>query len=200
VEPWALTQFRWDSFPGKRVLQPLRRLRLGLTRRCAVPTDSALTNFKAMTSGLDDMKLLAYLLAAEGRLAEMESRPADAALSYADTIHFGNEISRGGFIINRLMGIACEAIGFNRLVKVRTQLNPGQAKAAIAKLEKINGERVTWEEVSGRSGSKPIPAKARTRHHRGPRSFFEPVFLAYSKFRAFNFGLLADRSDLTHRR
>jgi hypothetical protein len=133
-------------------------------------------------------------------LAEMENRPADAALSYADAIHFGNGISRGGFIINRLMGIACEAIGFNRLVKVRTQLNPGQAKAATAKLEKINGERVTWEEVSGRSGSKPIPAKAGTRHHRRPRSFFEPVFLAFSKFRAFNLGLLADRSYLTHHR
>jgi hypothetical protein len=45
-----------------------------------------------------------------------------------------------------------------------------------------------------------IPAKAGTRHYRGPRSFFEPVALAFSKFRAFNLGLLADRSDLTHRR
>src|SRR6266446_825144 len=30
--------------------EPLRRLRLGLTRRCAVPLESALTNFNGMMS------------------------------------------------------------------------------------------------------------------------------------------------------
>jgi len=127
--------------------ETLRRLRLGLTRRCAVPIDSALTNFNGMMSDLPRLKSLALLLAAEGRLAEMENRPVDAALSYADAIHFGNEISRGGFIINRLVGIACEAIGFNPLANSATTLKSEQAQQLIAKLERIDNARVTWDEV-----------------------------------------------------
>jgi len=36
----------------------------------------------------------------------MDNQLAEAAQSYLDVIHFGNEISRGGFIINHLVGIA----------------------------------------------------------------------------------------------
>src|SRR5438270_12491601 len=90
--------------------EALGLLRLGLTRQCSMPTDSALTNDAGRISQLADMKQLVELLAAEGRLREIENRPADAARSYTDAIRFGNEMSRGGFLINRLVGIACESI------------------------------------------------------------------------------------------
>ena len=89
--------------------EPLRLLRLGLTRQCVMPTDSALTNNYNLLPGL---RRLAQLLAAEGRLREMENRPAEAAQSYVDALRYGNEMSRGGFLINRLLGITCEAIGY----------------------------------------------------------------------------------------
>src|SRR5262249_1249222 len=91
--------------------EALQLLRVGLTRRCAVPTDALIANFGSISHDLIVLKSLAKVLVAEGRLAEMESRLSDAARSYTDAIHLGNEISRGGLLINRLVGIACEGMG-----------------------------------------------------------------------------------------
>ena len=73
---------------------------------------------------LAGLKRLVQLLAAEGRLREMDNRLADAAQSYVDAIRFGNEMSRGGFVINRLVGIACEAIGYTPLADLCRSSTP----------------------------------------------------------------------------
>ncbi len=127
--------------------EPLRLLRLGLTRQCAMPIDWSATNFLGMVGNLAEMKKLALLLAAEGRLAEMDSLPADAAKSYVDAIHFGNEVSRGGFLINRLVGVACEAIGSRPVSKLVPGLTCEQARPLIAELERIDRTRVTWDQI-----------------------------------------------------
>jgi hypothetical protein len=83
--------------------EALRLLRLGLTRHCAVPTDATIANFRAISRDLISLRSLATVLSAEGRLAEMENRPADATRSYVDAIRLGTEMSRGGLMINRLV-------------------------------------------------------------------------------------------------
>jgi hypothetical protein len=93
------------------------------------------------------LKSLVRLLSEEGRLAEMETRYSDASHSYLDAIRFGNEISRGGFIIHRLVGIACEAIGDTPLSKLVPKLNTDEARSIIAELEKIDRAGVRWDEV-----------------------------------------------------
>lgn len=123
--------------------EALRLVRLGLSRSCQVPTQAALTN---MTE-LGNLKRLAQLLNAEGRLAEMEHRPADAARTHLENIRFGNEISRGGFLIHRLVGTACEAIGYSGLVKVVPQLDSEQLRSLSAELDKVDKQAVTWNEV-----------------------------------------------------
>ena len=127
--------------------EPLRLLRLGLTRHCSVPTDEVMTNFPATINNLARLKQLAWLLADEGRLAELESRPADAARSYLNALHFGNEVSRGGFLINRLVGIACEALGGSPLAALSRKLNCEQVLAVVPELEKLDRWAVTWDEV-----------------------------------------------------
>ena len=127
--------------------ESLRLLRLGLSRGCSVPTDSAMTNISGLLGDLANLKSLARLLEEEGRLAEKENRYGDAAHSYVDAIRFGNEISRGAFIINRLVGIACEAIGENPLAKLVPKLNCEQARPVIKDLENIDAARVSWAEV-----------------------------------------------------
>jgi hypothetical protein len=127
--------------------EALRMLRLGLTRDCSVPTESAMENVPGMLTELSDMKRLVQLLAAEGRLREMDNRLADAAQCYLDAIHFGNQISRGGFIIHRLVGIACEAIGDTPLGKLAPRLSSQEARRVIAELEKAENAEVTWDEV-----------------------------------------------------
>jgi hypothetical protein len=127
--------------------ESLRLLRLGLTRDCSVPTDSAMTNIAGVLGDLANLKSLVRLLSEEGRLAEMEARYEDAAHSYLDAIRFGNEMSRGGFIIHRLVGIASEAIGYTPLSKLVPKLSPLEARPLIVKLEKIDITGITWEEV-----------------------------------------------------
>jgi hypothetical protein len=127
--------------------EPLRLLRLGLSHQCAVPTDLAVTNFSALCADLPHLKNLALLLAAEGRLSEMENRPGDAAHSYAEAVCFGNEMSRGGVLINRMVGAACQGIGINSLVKVTPELNPQQAQATVRELEKADADSVSLKEI-----------------------------------------------------
>ncbi|SPE56387.1 hypothetical protein SBV1_2370002 [Verrucomicrobia bacterium] len=56
-------------------------------------------------------------------------------------------MSRGGFIINRLVGLACEAIGDTPLSRLAPKLNREEARPVIAELERIDAAGVTWEEV-----------------------------------------------------
>jgi hypothetical protein len=125
----------------------LHRLRLGLTRQCAVPPDTAMTNMPAMINQLSGMKRLAQLLAAEGLLHQLDHQTVEAVHTYVDAIRFGNEISRGGILINRLVGVAIEAIGRAPLAKLVPSLTPAQARQLIADLEKIDASRVSWDEV-----------------------------------------------------
>lgn len=127
--------------------EPLRLLRVGLTRQCVMPMDSALTNAAGWMNQLADMKRLVQLLAAEGRLREIENRTADAARSYTDAIRFGNEMSRGGLLITRLVGIACESIGCHALAQVVPKLSREDARIVLTDLEKVDADHVTWADV-----------------------------------------------------
>jgi hypothetical protein len=127
--------------------EPLRLVRLGLNRRCALPIDSAITNASAMLDDLAKLKSVARLLVAQGRLAELEDRSADAIRIYLEAIRYGNEISRGGFVIHRLVGVACQTIGSSPLSRLASRLNCDQSRALIAELEKIDSDAVPWEQI-----------------------------------------------------
>ena len=127
--------------------ESLRLLRLGLTRQCAVPPDTALTNIPGLMTDLAGMKRLAQLLAAEGLLHQQDNQPVEAAHTYLDAIRFGNAISRGGVLISRLVGVACEAIGRAPLAKLVPRLPVAEDRQLIAELEKIDRTRVSWDEV-----------------------------------------------------
>lgn len=128
--------------------EALRLLRIGLSRRCAVPTDSHIANFETVVMGdLIGLKRLAKLLSAEGRLAEIENRPSDAARSYTDAIHLGRQISRGGLMIHRLVGIACEGLVSKPLPAVLPKLTCEQLTSLAAELEGIDHSTVLWREV-----------------------------------------------------
>ena len=75
--------------------EALKLARTGLSRACRVPLDYSPTN-ETHFSNLATLKRLALALAAEGRLAELENRPADAAAAYLATIRLGQAVCRGG--------------------------------------------------------------------------------------------------------
>ncbi len=122
----------------------LQLVREGLSKDCLVPIDNAGTNRLGHRARL---KTMATLLAAEGKLAEIEDRPTDAARSYVDTIRFGSEISRGGNLMDRLIGAACEAIGYNPLVRLAPKLSQEQQHLIVSELAKIDAKAASWKEV-----------------------------------------------------
>ena len=125
----------------------LNSMRLGLTHACTVPFELALNNFSNAMNDLAKLKSVARLFVAEGRLAEMEDRLADAARSYAEEIQFGNKISQGGLLLHRLVGVACEGMGGALLANLAPKLNCEQARLVIAELEKVDQDRVKWDDV-----------------------------------------------------
>lgn len=141
-DPVALHEFMATT------AEPLRLIRLGLSRTCSVATVEVMTNFSNRINDLAQMKMLAQFLGNDGRLAELEGRTNDALRSYVDGISFGNEVSRGGFIIHRLVGVACEAIADSGLVRVLPAMNCNQSRPVIKKMEEIDRAAVTWDEVA----------------------------------------------------
>jgi hypothetical protein len=122
--------------------------RVGLGRQCAVPSDSTIANFGAITSDMVSLKKLAQLFSAEGRLKELENQPGGAARSYADAIRLGSAMSHGGLMINRLVGIACEGVGGIPLAKLIPKLSCAETKPLVQELEESDMSSVKWIVIS----------------------------------------------------
>jgi hypothetical protein len=56
-------------------------------------------------------------------------------------------MSRGGFLITRLVGIAGESVGCRALASVMPKLGHEDARIVLADLERLDAGRVTWAEV-----------------------------------------------------
>jgi hypothetical protein len=134
----------------KKNAEALKLARVGLGRECRVPLD-----FSATYSATNDtnirhlaiMKQLAYSLTAEGKLAEMENRPADAAEAYLAVIRLGCAMSQGGLIIDSLVSIAIDTIGTARLEKLAPTLDAKQCREAASALEACEARRQSTDTI-----------------------------------------------------
>jgi hypothetical protein len=95
----------------------------------------------ARISRLSWLKRLAQAWAGEGRLAELQNRPAAAAESYLNTVRLGHAVAQGGTIIDALVGVACEAMGLTGLEKLAGQLNADDCRAVTTALESAESGR-----------------------------------------------------------
>jgi hypothetical protein len=118
----------------KQNAESLALMRSGFSNDCRVRLDYTGTN-AAYLQNLTSLKSLARTAAAEGRLAELENRPADAAKCYSDVIRLACESSRGGRIIECLVAVALESIGTSRLGKLVLVLEPGKCRELALALE-----------------------------------------------------------------
>lgn len=124
----------------KKNAEALKLVRTGLGRECRVPLDYSATN-TAFLGNLAVIKRLAQAMMAEGRLAEMENRPADAVEAYLAVMRLGVASSHGGLIINSLVSIAIDAIGAVRMEKLAPTLDAKQCREAAAALESCEAQR-----------------------------------------------------------
>jgi len=127
--------------------EPLRLLRTGLNRDCRVSLEYSQSYLTTHITRLALLKRLAQTQAAEGNLAQMEHRYGDAARAYLDTIRLGHESTRGGVLIDSLVGIAIEALGSTPLQPLVSRLNAKECREAIQALEIIENKREPFEEV-----------------------------------------------------
>lgn len=125
----------------------LQLARVGLQQESLIPIRFSEDYWKQHSAELTGSKRLAWALIAQGRLAEMEKRPADAAKCYLDTIHLGIKFARGGMMIDSLVGIAIEAMGTRRLQTLVAGLDAGACRQAAGALESWQAEREPWTEV-----------------------------------------------------
>ena len=89
---------------------------------------------------LASLKQLNSVFAAEGRLAEMENRSGDAIRSYLDDVRFGQESSRGGTLMVRLVGISIETLGLKALQPLTNGTDAGQCKEIALTLEALDAK------------------------------------------------------------
>ena len=126
--------------------EALKVARIGLSRECRVPLEFTPTEDKHFLE-LPQVKRLAFMLAAEGKLAELEKRPGDAACSYLDAVRIGHALSRGGVIIDSLVGVAVQAIGTQPLERLVPRLDVKQCRELAAALETIESKRESSDDV-----------------------------------------------------
>jgi hypothetical protein len=121
--------------------EALKLARTGLSRECQVPLDYSAASPTYLFTNLAGLKRLAQGLAAEGRLMESEGRPTDATDSYLTAIRLGVATSKGGLLLDSLVGVAIEAIGTSYLEKLARTLDAKQCRQAAAVLESCEAGR-----------------------------------------------------------
>ena len=126
--------------------EALKLVRAGLGRECRVPLDFSGTNDTNIRN-LASIKRLAHTLMAEGRLAEMENRPADAVETYLVVIRLGCAASQGGLIIDSLVGIAIDAIGTSGMQRLAPTLDAKQCREAASALEACEARRQSTDAI-----------------------------------------------------
>ena len=90
---------------------------------------------------LADIRGAARLIRLEGDVHAARGENAQAAASYLDAMELGNDLMPDSWMIPRLVGIACEAIGRRPLVPLADALSADEARAAAARLEAMAAAR-----------------------------------------------------------
>jgi hypothetical protein len=130
--------------------EALRLVRIGLGRECRVPLFDSEVGFTKHSERLSPLKALAWALAAEGRLAELEQRTNDALRAYLDCFQFGHQIARGGVMIDSLVGVACQAIALRALQGLVPALSVRECGDAIRQIEELEARREPANEAARR--------------------------------------------------
>ena len=130
-----------------RNVEALKSARIGLSRECRVPLPNSIVQYEnEHLPNLPGIKRLALAFEAEGKLAEMDNRRADALKSYLDCIRLGRESARGGLAIDKLVGVACEAFGMRPMQRFSGSLDTNECRVAIQALEKLDSPNESAEE------------------------------------------------------
>jgi hypothetical protein len=129
--------------------EAVKLAKTGLAHECLVPLDFATPNPSYYTN-LAAVKRLAQAITSEGRLAEFENRPADAAEAYLTVIRLGHAIGHGGLLIDALVSVAVEAMGVVNMEKLASKLDAKKCREVASALEACEGQLEPTQAVVAR--------------------------------------------------
>ena len=121
--------------------------RTGLSHECRVPLQFSMAYATNHVHDLVALQMLAQAFATEGRLAEMEDRTNDAARSDLDTIHLGIEASRGGTMLDGMVGTAIESSGLKPLQNISSRIDARTGRETVMALETLGSQKPSWAEL-----------------------------------------------------
>lgn len=126
----------------------LSLVRTGLGKQCLMPNDYWKDyQARVFMRTLSAWKEIAFLFRDEGRLAELNGQTNEAAQFYLDGIRFGEECSRGGVLIDKLVGASCSAILETPLRNLLPSLDTKHCADIAANLEKMDASTEPAEEI-----------------------------------------------------
>lgn len=117
--------------------EALRLMREGLSKECVVPIQPSVASMQGHLQDMTFMKRLAWLSAGNARLSEVEMNYGKAALIHLDTVRLGHYSARGGLMIDKLVGVAIEAIGIQGLDQIVERLSATEAREILQAIEAI---------------------------------------------------------------
>lgn len=118
--------------------EALKLVHEGVTKECMVPQNYSAAEVQRLLGELSAFKSLASLQRMEGKLAELNGKTNEAVKNYLEGVRFADDSSRGGLVINKLIGIACEAIAMKSLNTLKPGLDSEQCARIGGVLEEID--------------------------------------------------------------
>jgi hypothetical protein len=107
-------------------------------------------NYNEDDLGLPDIqgfRTIARGFDAQGRLLLKQDKASEAVDVFVDAARFGSLLTRGGLMIDDLIGVACSGMAYKGLHKTVEKVPVDQIPELIAALQKLESERDPWEEV-----------------------------------------------------
>jgi hypothetical protein len=169
--------------------EALQLARTGLTHQCRVPLDTMVSTDRNRTEALGGFQALEVAFVMEGKSSETENRPADAAQSYLAITRLGQEITRGGVVIDALVGSTIEGSGLSRLEQVALRLRAEQCREVSTALEDADLKRESVDNITHQE-------KVWARHKFGWRYYMHPIVIAQARHRA---SAITEQSDRTRK-
>jgi hypothetical protein len=127
------------------VVAALDRVRQGLALPVMIDLDYTEDDLAINT--IQSLRTIARGFDAQGRLLLKQNQPGEAAEVFIDGARFGALISRGGLMVDDLVGIACTGVACRGLHGSIQHVPIEQIPQLIAALERLETERDPWNDV-----------------------------------------------------
>lgn len=144
----------------------LEFIRTGLTKQCRVVPYSATATTNSHDDDLVVAKRVGHAFAGASRLAMLDGHTNEAANVALDCIRYGNELQRGGVVLDSLVGIADENIGRKSLEEALPGADAETSRRIVSALDRVIKEHEQCDDVFKRE------AQWARRGRFGPSGFF----------------------------